>query len=46
MDFLIGDYERRHPHPRRDEHRVILKDTGRTVRVSDVAAEPPFFGPQ
>src|SRR6266404_8207133 len=28
-----------------DEHRVILKDTGRTARVSDVAAEPPFFGP-
>src|SRR6266403_1536288 len=27
-----------------DEHRVILNDTGRTVRVSDVAAEPPFFG--
>src|SRR6266566_7864234 len=27
-----------------DEHRVILKDAGRTVRVSDVAAEPPFFG--
>src|SRR6476659_2074785 len=28
-----------------DEHPVILNDTGRTVRVSDVAAEPPFFGP-
>src|ERR1700745_2609080 len=28
-----------------DEHRVILNDTGRTVCVSDVAAEPPFFGP-
>src|SRR6201997_880289 len=28
-----------------DEHRVILDDTGRTVGVSDVAAEPRFFGP-
>src|SRR6478735_6735931 len=28
-----------------DEHRVILNDTGRTVRVSDVATKPPFFGP-
>src|ERR1700758_416124 len=27
-----------------DEHSVILNDTGRTVRVSDVAAEPRFFG--
>src|SRR6201987_3720928 len=27
-----------------DEHSVILNDTGRTGRVSDVAAEPPFFG--
>src|ERR1700746_2896550 len=26
-----------------DEHRMILKDTGRTVCVSDVAAEPRFF---
>src|ERR1700719_5404272 len=29
----------------RDEHRVILNDTGRAVRVADVAAEPRFFGP-
>src|SRR6478609_11500792 len=29
----------------RNEHRVILNDTGRAVRVSDVAAEPRFFGP-
>src|SRR4029077_14030588 len=29
----------------REEHRVILNDTGRAVRVSDVAAEPRFFGP-
>src|SRR6476661_3100261 len=28
-----------------DEHRVILNNTGRTVRVSGVATEPPFFGP-
>src|SRR6476620_11449233 len=28
-----------------DEHRMILNDPGRTVRVSDVAAEPFFFGP-